>query len=484
MAQDIKKINRTYMVSQEIAGTRFADYADLEAYYKLEDVSDSSGNGRTLTNNGTTTFAAAKFSNGADLGASNSTKYLSINNNLGINYGGAQSAIFWVKLSTEIGTGAYQFFDRRNANTSGIQQIQYQYNGGTRRLCWERYNDKNGNNPKFYYNLTMGTTNWYQIAYVYDGTNMYGYVNGILVGQLASTAYDGLGTGAYANGFAIGAWVGGGNYTSGIFDDYAVFSRALTSDEIYSLYKTGVKKLNGQVNLNPELESTSLRGDANLVQYTRFEGNSTATVGGNGTDANITYSTANGKFGQGAGFNGSSSKITIADAAALRFPADCSVSVWVNVTSIATSALVSLLCKYDTGGTYGAGGWDFRLYNDAGAIILSWYPYPASAIASYTIPSFATGSWYHLVGTYDGANLKVYVNGVLGGTTANTTDFTANTKPLEIGHFGNLNPSGEIGRWLNGKMDEIALFSRALSSTEISNLYNTNIKKYNGVSNV
>ena len=48
------------------------------------------------------------------------------------------------------------------------------------------------------------------------------------------------------------------NFFTGSLDDlFLLNGTALTSDEIYSLYKTGVKKLNGQVNLNPELESTS-----------------------------------------------------------------------------------------------------------------------------------------------------------------------------------------------------------------------------------
>lgn len=50
---------------------------NLRAYYKLENVNDSSGNGFTLTNNNSVPFNAGKFSNAADFGTSGTNKGLS-----------------------------------------------------------------------------------------------------------------------------------------------------------------------------------------------------------------------------------------------------------------------------------------------------------------------------------------------------------------------------------------------------------------------
>ncbi len=61
-----------------------------------------------------------------------------------------------------------------------------------------------------------------------------------------------------------------------------------------------------------ELFTYPLFLDANLVAYWRMEGNSNDSKGSNnGTDSNITYSNANGRFGQGAAFNGTTSSILL-----------------------------------------------------------------------------------------------------------------------------------------------------------------------------
>ena len=82
----------------------FSD-ANLVHYYKLENTSDSKGS-NTLTNVNSVAFNAAKFGNGADFGASNTTKELYSTVAPEID-GGAGTLIFWVKLQTEIASGAY-----------------------------------------------------------------------------------------------------------------------------------------------------------------------------------------------------------------------------------------------------------------------------------------------------------------------------------------------------------------------------------------
>lgn len=86
---------------------------NLTAYYKLEDISDSWAS-YDLTNNGTTTFDTGKINNAANLGTSNSTKWLSTTDPLGIN-GGTMSVSFWAKVLTA--PGIYYLFTQENDNT-------------------------------------------------------------------------------------------------------------------------------------------------------------------------------------------------------------------------------------------------------------------------------------------------------------------------------------------------------------------------------
>ena len=55
---------------------------NLRAYYKLEGLTDSSGNGFDLTNNNTVTFGAGKFANAADFGSSGTNKGLTTTTNV------------------------------------------------------------------------------------------------------------------------------------------------------------------------------------------------------------------------------------------------------------------------------------------------------------------------------------------------------------------------------------------------------------------
>jgi hypothetical protein len=476
MAQEIKKVNGVYMGSQEIASTALAGDANKRAYYKFDAgalTTDSSGNGYTLTNTNTVGEGTGKFGVCADFSSTNSNKDLRIANDLGI-AGGAISLSAWVKITTApISTNIACIIAQSDAGTDTEYYIRYYNNGGTLQVEFFRTKRGVGNNIVTV-NHTLSTTSFTHVALTYDATNIVGYINGVNVGTIAAS---GNGTSGSSDCFSLGEVLGFNTwYLSGLIDDAAVFNRALTATEISNLYKTGVKKLNGQVNLNPELESTSLRGDANLVQYTRFEGNSTATVGGNGTDANMSYTT--GKFGQCGVFNGSNAYISIS-----RTPVadnqSGTISAWINITD--TAALGRIVSSGDEASAtryidFYVGTTLYYRFNDNGT---------EDRISGST--TISTGQWYHVVITSDGSAIKMYVNGNLetltvasGTNTGRWFGDLASADNLTIG----VTKRNTLAAYFPGNIDDLAIFSRALTATEISNLYNTNIKKYMGVSNV
>jgi hypothetical protein len=81
--------------------------------------------------------------------------------------------------------------------------------------------------------------------------------------------------------------------------------------------------------------------------------------------------------------------------------------------------------------------------------------------------SISTGTWYHAVVTYDGSNIRLYLNGSLETTYAFSADVTDGAGLLEIG--GSTNIGG--GFW-DGLIDELGIWKRALSGTEVGDLYN------------
>jgi hypothetical protein len=81
----------------------------------------------------------------------------------------------------------------------------------------------------------------------------------------------------------------------------------------------------------------------------------------------------------------------------------------------------------------------------------------------HTTPAIGTGVWTHLATTYDGANLRFYVNGVLVATRPQTG-------PIDPGTGGVLRVGGNLsfaGEYFEGLIDEVKVYNRALSAAEI-----------------
>ncbi|PIT86830.1 MAG: hypothetical protein COU33_00995, partial [Candidatus Magasanikbacteria bacterium CG10_big_fil_rev_8_21_14_0_10_43_6] len=83
--------------------------------------------------------------------------------------------------------------------------------------------------------------------------------------------------------------------------------------------------------------------------------------------------------------------------------------------------------------------------------------------------TLSIGTWYHVAGVWDGSNASIYLNGVsdatpssLGGTLGN------NSSPLTVGTLRTLTTPT---KFMDGKIDEVRVYNRALSASEISALY-------------
>jgi len=77
--------------------------------------------------------------------------------------------------------------------------------------------------------------------------------------------------------------------------------------------------------------------------------------------------------------------------------------------------------------------------------------------------------WVHLAMTYDGNTQILYVNGIEAGREATGWPITADVTPLTIGAGLNIDTVNEN---LTGRIDEVRIYSRALSPTEVASLAN------------
>ena len=91
-----------------------------------------------------------------------------------------------------------------------------------------------------------------------------------------------------------------------------------------------------------------------------------------------------------------------------------------------------------------------------------------------------TGTWYHIVATYDNGVLNLYINGVLDATASNAGGaITASTVPLRIGCRDNADGSG-TERFFDGSIDEVKIYPFALTPEQI---YQNYLDSKDGISN-
>jgi len=90
-----------------------------------------------------------------------------------------------------------------------------------------------------------------------------------------------------------------------------------------------------------------------------------------------------------------------------------------------------------------------------------WLSLSAGARNAPGSPNFESGRWYHMAGVYDGAEMILYVDGEVSATTSVSGDIVGYDTPLFLGI------NGGRGEPMDGKIDDVAIFSRALTQEEI-----------------
>ena len=177
----------------------------------------------------------------------------------------------------------------------------------------------------------------------------------------------------------------------------------------------------------------------------------------------MTYS--QGYINDGGDFNGSSSYIYAANS--VQQPTkNFSVSCWVNFDTVQSKS-IGIVANFKTGVTPQV-GWAIAHQN--GTPFQFWADGTASSNAAkaQATTTIVAGTWYNVVGTYDGTNIKIYVNGTLEGTTSYSATPATTDQPLVIGRwYGNYDDY-----YTDGKIDQVRIFSKALSASEVLTLYN------------
>jgi hypothetical protein len=193
------------------------------------DLTDYSPNSYTLTNNSGSESSDVPFSDGGKNTTAisfNGSSQNATQSSVITSTGSALTVEFWIKPNSDISSGTWGLFYMGENTSDADVRVDYEYNGGTRRLLFGRNKYFVAINS-FTYNITLGTS-WTHIALVWDSSTVEGFVNGSSVGTVAST---GNGSGNDFEGVNIGSR-GAANYANAIFDDIRIWSTNRTSTQI------------------------------------------------------------------------------------------------------------------------------------------------------------------------------------------------------------------------------------------------------------
>jgi chitodextrinase len=183
-------------------------------------------------------------------------------------------------------------------------------------------------------------------------------------------------------------------------------------------------------------------------------GSSTADATGKGHTGTLTSTNwAAGRFGNALSFNGSSSLVTVADANDLDLDTAMTISAWVNPSVLSNWRTVIL--------KEAPSGLSYALYAHDTARPAAYVNTGGGDVSADGAQALPVNTWSHIAATYDGATLRLYVNGSQVGSRAVSGAMTATASPLRFG--GN----AVWGEFFSGLIDEVRIYNRALTASEI-----------------
>ena len=354
----------------------------------------------------------------------------------------SKSISFWFKYDPSQQTnasgycGIYQEATTTSSPFNGIQVWSSYGNNGVLTV-----RTQGGNETTI---VTPNANQWYHLCVTYDiinGARI--YLNGSLTATISDTTnLSGI------QYLRIGAnFSAATQYYKGSLDQLRIFNKALSSSEVTTLY--------GENNTSTTKSTTDIFDDGSGVALYEFEKGAKDTGG------------VSGYIGTAGLFDGSSSYITINSTSTTPFDAsseDFSISAWINVSSFQSDACI--ISKWGSTSTNQSYFFGFNGSADNTKLIVYEKYGSSTNVMTSTSTTITTGSWFHIAYVRNSTQTIIYINGVAETFSNTNTINSGNSQPIIVGR-----QDGYPGTSFNGKIDQMRLFNKALSSSEITTLY-------------
>lgn len=207
------------------------------------------------------------------------------------------------------------------------------------------------------------------------------------------------------------------------------------------------------------ISSQWANAQAGLVSHWPGEGNANDAVGSNNGTLQGGATFAPGFVGQAFSLDGVNRYIEVPDSPSLSITGPLTLEARININSNAFQQ--AIIEKYDVPGR---NGYLLRL-NAAGKIQASiCNPSTCTPLATGAT-TVSTGTWHHVFAVYDGATIKVYLDGALDGSVSTSFILTDGAASLKIGARGD-----DANTRLYGLIDEVKIYNQALTGLEVQAL--------------
>ncbi len=282
-------------------------------------------------------------------------------------------------------------------------------------------------------------TDWHHVVATYDGQKIKLYIDAVLLAEKS--------TSGKLKTSSSPVYIGSEhplNYFDGALDEVAVYDKALTQAEVSQLYA--------------DTPNPGTGADYLISQWKLNENTGTAVFDSKGSNDGGIYGAkwSTGVEGASLEFNGKNDYVTIPNADNLNVNQQITIMAWAKTEENKTAKIVE---KGDWDGhgllqdKWNGWGGTIRLGNNK-SYSLTW---------GNGVPVF--GEWYHLAMTYNGAVLKLFVNGQLVNSKAVSGSLHVNSRDFFIGS------NNGSQKFFKGCIDDVRIYSKALTKTEIQAVF-------------
>jgi hypothetical protein len=223
----------------------------------------------------------------------------------------------------------------------------------------------------------------------------------------------------------------------------------------------GSLQASDQVTIQVQSARVPPQGDAGLVGWWTLDGNGTDQSGqGNNAAAAGSVSYTTGRISSAA-LLASGGRLVVGDSSSLDITQAITMAAWIRPSKTATQYVIG---KKEYGNV---DGYELSLSSDGRVFVRFNQDSNGDTYRVNSTSKYPTNgqTWMHVAATYDGATIRLYINGQL--QASKNAAFQIATNDVDLG----LGAEHDGYRGMSGALDDVRVYSRALSAQEISALY-------------